>query len=279
MKSIEPISRNNEYHTPKRKKQCFMRRMYFPLWFSFYSKILATIIVVWKYARRGRLDRATFCRLTKKFIEAVESNGGIIHIKGLDNIRKAEGPIVFISNHMSTMETFIFPCLIHPMKEITFIVKESLLRYPFFGTILYTLNPISVKQKNPRQDLVKVLEEGLKTLQSGRSVVVFPQGKRVNHCDPSQFNTLGIKLAKRAGVLVVPIALKTDFWGQGEFITDFGPVGKSSDIYFTFGKPMKIHGKGRDEHQKIIAFISSHLAQWHTFNDHIRHRALHYLKN
>ena len=268
MKNIEQITLDNEYHTPKSKKQCCMRRIHLPLCVSFYSQILATIIEIWNYARRGRLDRATFCRLTKKIIEAVESNGGVIHIKGLDNIRKADGPIVFISNHMSAMETFIFPCLIHSIKEITFVVKESLLRYPLFGTILHTLNPITVNQKNPRQDLVNVLEKGLKTLKSGRSVVIFPQGKRTNYFDPSQFNTLGVKLAKRAGVLVIPIALKTDFWGMGEFIPDFGPVGISSDIYFTFGKPMKIHGKGKDEHKRIITFISSHLAQWHAFNDH-----------
>jgi 1-acyl-sn-glycerol-3-phosphate acyltransferase len=279
MKSIEQITLDNEYHTPKSKKHCFMRRMHLPVCVSFYSQIFATIIEVWNYARRGRLDRATFCRLMKKIIEAVESNGGVINIKGLDNIRTAEGPIVFISNHMSTMETFVFPCLIHPIKEITFIVKESLLSYPFFGTILHTLNPITVTQKNPREDLVNVLEKGLKILQSGRSVVVFPQGKRADYCDPSQFNTLGIKLAKRAGVLVIPIALKTDFWGQGKFITDFGPVGISSDIYFAFGKPMKIHGKGKDEHKKIITFICSHLAQWHAFNDQIRHHALNYLRN
>ncbi|MEW5803454.1 MAG: hypothetical protein AB1847_15280, partial [bacterium] len=83
---------------------------------------------------------------------------------------------------------------------------------------------------------------------------------RHTHVDPEHFNTLGIKLAKRAGVPVIPIALKTDFWGIGKLVSDIGPIGKHRDIYFAFGEPMTIQGSGKEEHQQIISFIQHFLA-------------------
>lgn len=35
-------------------------------------------------------------------------------------------PVVFVSNHMSTLETFVFPCIIAPVMKVTFVVKDSL---------------------------------------------------------------------------------------------------------------------------------------------------------
>ena len=48
------------------------------------------------------------------------------------------------------------------------------------------------------------------------SVLIFPQTTRELFFDPKKFNTLGIKLAKRAKVPVIPIAVKTDAWWHGQ---------------------------------------------------------------
>jgi len=48
------------------------------------------------------------------------------------------------------------------------------------------------------------------------SVLIFPQTTRDLRFDPNKFNTLGIKLAKRAKVPVIPVAVKTDAWGMGK---------------------------------------------------------------
>ena len=73
--------------------------------------------------------------------------------------------------------------------------------------------------------------------------------------DPSEFNTIGVKLAKRAGVPVVPIALKTDAWGNGKHLKDFGKIDPSKKVRFVFGRPLLVSEQGGEEHRAIIAFI------------------------
>jgi 1-acyl-sn-glycerol-3-phosphate acyltransferase len=107
-----------------------------------------------------------------------------------------------------------------------------------------------------------VLNEGAKKIEQGVSIVIFPQSTRSNDFKPDEFNSLGIKLALKAGVPVVPLALKTDAWGKGKIIKDFGPVDKNKKVFFAFGEPMKIKGRGAEEHQKVIDFIQDNLSQW-----------------
>ncbi len=103
------------------------------------------------------------------------------------------------------------------------------------------------------------MTEGLKRLQEGISVIVFPQATREVVFDSTKFNTLGIKLAKRANVAAVPIALRTDAWGVGKIFKDFGKIDPSKPICFFIGKPLYIEDKGVREHLEIIQFIENSL--------------------
>jgi 1-acyl-sn-glycerol-3-phosphate acyltransferase len=113
------------------------------------------------------------------------------------------------------------------------------------------------------KDLKAVLVGGEKMLGEGVSVVVFPQTTRTTDFRPEEFNSLGVKLARRAGVPVVPVALKTDAWGVGSvFLKDFGKIDPAKKVYFAFGEPITISGKGDEEHKETVKFISSRLLEW-----------------
>ena len=73
---------------------------------------------------------------------------------------------------------------------------------------------------------------------------------------------LGVKLGRKAGVAVVPVALKTDFQGNGRIIKDMGPVDPSKEIYIKFGEPISVEGSGQVAHQKIVGFITENLTAW-----------------
>ena len=163
---------------------------------------------------------------------------------------------------MSTLETFILPCIIQPLKPVTFVVKESLVAARIFGPIMRSRDPIVVGRVSPREDLKTVLAKGTIKLEQGVSIIIFPQSTRAVVFNPDEFNTLGIKLAARAGVPVVPIALKTDAWGIGKLVKEFGPVDTRKRVHFAFGGPMKIEGRGAVEHQKVIDFIQNNLNKW-----------------
>jgi 1-acyl-sn-glycerol-3-phosphate acyltransferase len=134
--------------------------------------------------------------------------------------------------------------------------------YPVFKNVLRTRDPIVVNRVNPRQDLKTVMREGTERLERGMSVVVFPQTTRSRSFDHHKFNSLGIKLANRADVPVVPLALATDAWGNGSFIKDFGKIDATKKVRFSFGQPIPIEGRGVEAHQAVIGFIRRKLSQW-----------------
>jgi 1-acyl-sn-glycerol-3-phosphate acyltransferase len=91
---------------------------------------------------------------------------------------------------------------------------------------------------------------------------VFPQGTRTELWKRSGFNSLGVKLASKAGVPIMPVALKTDFWGSSGLFRGFGPVRRDRMIHIEFGEPMSISGRGKTEHEACLDFIESRLRAW-----------------
>jgi 1-acyl-sn-glycerol-3-phosphate acyltransferase len=163
---------------------------------------------------------------------------------------------------MSTLETMILPGIISPLRKVTFVVKDSLVRHPLFGDVMRSRDPIVVGRTDPRKDFEAVMNGGMELLSKGISIIIFPQSTRSIEFRPEDFNSLGVKLAKKAGVKVVPVALKTDFWGNGKFIKELGPIDRHKPIHIKFGEPFPITGSGKEENQKIIAFIQSSLEEW-----------------
>ena len=238
------------------QKLIFHNRLYFTLKFA--NIVLRTR----KEARRGVYDDHAWEESSIYIFRFIEKSGGRFNISGMDNITSTEEPVLFIANHMSTLETMILPCIISPLRKVTFVVKESLVKHPLFGDVMRSRDPIIVGRTDPRKDLEAVMDGGMELLSKGISIIIFPQSTRNVVFKPEEFNSLGVKLAKKAGVMVVPVALLTDFWGNGKVIREMGPLDSSKTIYFRFGEPFEVKGTGRDENQKIISFIQSSLEQW-----------------
>ncbi len=163
---------------------------------------------------------------------------------------------------MSILETVILPAIIRPLKNVTFIIKTSLLKYPVFKHIMLSTNPIALTRTDPRTDFKTVMREGQDRLGKGISLIVFPQTTRTDRLIPEQFSTIGVKLALKGKVPIVPMALLTDAWGNGKLIKDFGKIDTSKKVYISFGEPIDVSGKGADEHKKIINFIEEKHQLW-----------------
>lgn len=229
---------------------------------KFYSQISFIVFKASSLAKKGIYDDEKWSSSSLDALKALESAGIRFEIKGVENFKNLNTPCVFVGNHMSTLETFILPCIIVPFKPVTFVVKQSLVEYPVFKHVMRSRNPITVTRTNPREDLKAVLEGGKKLLGSGTSLIIFPQTTRILEFDPKEFNTIGVKLAQKANVPVVPLALKTDAWGNGKVFKDFGKIDPNKKVYIEFGEPLFIKGKGQEEHKNIIDFISNKLNEW-----------------
>ena len=253
-----------EYRTEDRRITLLSRRMPTVVFY------LNMFVIVYKAAKKGRhslLDRVEWAKSSYSIIRSLEDVGVKINISGLENVEGLDGQCVFVANHMSILETFILPAILLPYKDVSFIIKRGLVRYPVFRHIMLATEAIVVDRKNPRDDLVTVLREGVRKVNDGKSVVVFPQTTRTTLFEPKKFNTLGVKLAKRAGVPVIPIAIKTDAWGCGTILKDFGRINPHIDVHLAFGRPIFIRNRGVEEHENVIDFIHSNLKRWGSSGD------------
>ncbi|HEY5585376.1 MAG TPA: lysophospholipid acyltransferase family protein [Ruminiclostridium sp.] len=251
---MKPFFTGDKYKTSGNKRNFLDKLFLNTRWYFVYgySKV---IFKGRKSVSEGKYDTEEWAASSYRIFQNIENSGGKFFIDGIENISKADGPVVFISNHMSTLETFVFPSIIAPIKEVTFVVKESLISNPIFGPIMRSRNPIVVSRSNSRQDLINVLSQGKELLKSGTSIILFPEGTRQVEFSPEKFNSLGIKLAKEAGVPVIPVAIKTDFWRNGKLIKDIGPVKRKEPICISFGEPIRISGNGKEEHKQVLDYI------------------------
>lgn len=254
------IDLTKDYTTPKDAPKEAWRRAWPEL--GFYQLVASIVLNANRLANAGLYDDKAWVNSSLATLNAVERLGGMVTIRNPQVFSQFAGPCVIIGNHMSTLETFILASIIQPQKPVTFIVKKSLVDYPLFGPIMRSRDPVVVGRTNPREDLVRVLQEGLARLQQGRSIIVFPQTTRSVVFDIAEFNSIGVKLAKKANVPVVPLALKTDFWGNGSIVKDLGLVNVDSPVNFSFGEPIKVESSGKTAQEQVTQFITNHLRSW-----------------
>jgi 1-acyl-sn-glycerol-3-phosphate acyltransferase len=233
-----------------------------PLSLIYYIKLMTNLIHASFPARRGTLDNEKWAFYSHWVVRIVESVGGRVNISGLEALSRQQGPVVFIANHMSLLETLILAGIVLPFKRVNFIIKEELRHYPVIGSIFKSLKLIAVSRQNPREDLKVVMREGSEFISNGGSIFIFPQATRSVEFIIREFNTLGVKLAAKAGVPVIPVAIKTDFQGNGKLIKDMGPIDPAKVLYFKFGDPISVEGKGREVHRYVVDFISENLKTW-----------------
>jgi 1-acyl-sn-glycerol-3-phosphate acyltransferase len=228
----------------------------------FYRKMLWIVWKGWRLAKKRAYFGEQWIQSSLEMVKGLESVGVQFDIQNIASYRELPCACVYVGNHMSILETFALPCLIRPYRRVTFVVKDSLMKYPFFGPVLQSRDPVVVGRASPREDLKTVMEEGQEKLKENISIILFPQTTRSVEFDENKFNSLGVKLAKRAEVPVVPVALKTDAWGLGHKLKDFGKIDPQKRVHICFGDPMRVSGSGKEEHRHIIEFISGKLEDW-----------------
>ncbi|RKX75315.1 MAG: 1-acyl-sn-glycerol-3-phosphate acyltransferase [Spirochaetes bacterium] len=258
---LPDISGNLYVTDPVRYRHYSSRRIFKgPFWFY----LRYSILVIWsgiKFSYTRDPQKAVTLQALR-VMRIVEKQGAHLSFKGLDLYPAEKGPYVFACNHMGTLEVNALPGLIASRTPMTFVVQDRLLRVTFFDPVLKRLKAILVLRQNPGEDLKQVFCEGERLLSEGVSIILFPESTRQDVFSPRRFNSLAVKLAIRAEVQVIPVALRTDFWGAGKRIKEFGPLFPDRPVHISFGNPLTPQGRGKAEHQQILDFIADNLEEW-----------------
>jgi 1-acyl-sn-glycerol-3-phosphate acyltransferase len=155
-----------------------------------------------------------------------------VRLHGLENIPDA--PVVILAKHQSAWETLALRAIL-PITQ-TWVLKRELMWVPVFGWALAAFKPIAIDRKAGMKSVKKLLEEGKQWLDSGRAIVIFPEGTRVPPGERRPYGIGGALLAERSGRPVLPIAHNAGvFWPRrsiakypGVIDLVFGPLIQSS---------------------------------------------------
>lgn len=127
-----------------------------------------------------------------------------IVVEGLEHVAP-EQTYVVVSNHRSHLDAVACIVALKPRLRFGFVVKRSLSLIPIWGWFIWLNGYIPVdRERRGRRDQ---LASGVKYLQRGRSVLVFPEGTRAPDHRFRNFKKGAAVLAIRSGRPVLPITV------------------------------------------------------------------------
>ncbi len=162
-------------------------------------------------------------------------------VQGLENLPTdpAQG-VVLLVKHQSAYETFLLPTILP--RRIAYVFKKELLRIPFFGWSINSVDMIHIDRKDGVRAFHKVVEQGRRLLGEGVWVTMFPEGTRVPRGKVGDYKSGAARLAIMCGVPVVPVAVTSArCWPRDGFVRHPGVVEVS------IGKPIPTTGRKHEE--------------------------------
>ena len=127
-----------------------------------------------------------------------------VQVRGVEHLRDVDAAVL-LSKHQSAFETMLLPTLVpHPL---AYVFKRELLRIPFFGWCMASLDMIHIDRSSRAQAMKEVLTQGQRLLSEGIWVILFPEGTRIPRGQSGTYQSAGARLAVQAGVPVLPVAV------------------------------------------------------------------------
>jgi 1-acyl-sn-glycerol-3-phosphate acyltransferase len=115
-------------------------------------------------------------------------------------------PVIVLSKHQSTWETFALPMLMP--QPLAFVFKRELIFVPFFGWVLWRLEMIHIDRSSRHEAWSRIAEQGRELLAKGHWPILFPEGTRsARGAIQSKYKTGGARLAVETQTPVLPIAV------------------------------------------------------------------------
>ncbi|VAW79326.1 Acyl-CoA:1-acyl-sn-glycerol-3-phosphate acyltransferase [hydrothermal vent metagenome] len=163
-------------------------------------------------------------------------------VEGKENLPNTA--FIAMGNHQSTWETASCQIFFNPA---TWVVKRELLWIPIFGWGLWSIRPVALNRSAGRKAIDHLLKQGEERLENGISIIVFPEGTRVNSDERPPFKVGASLLAARTKALVVPFAHNAGkFWPKGSFLKHPGK------IKLIIGEPIKTAGLKAEQINHIV---------------------------
>ncbi len=157
---------------------------------------------------------------TSAFGRALLTTTGVsINLLGKENLTKKR-PAVFIFNHRNQVDPVIAGRLVET--NFTSVGKKELENDPIVGTMGKVMDAAFIDRDNPKAavESLKKIEELAK---KGLSILIAPEGTRLDTTEVGQFKKGPFRIAMSAGIPIVPIVIRNAEVISSRDSTTFNP--------------------------------------------------------
>jgi len=164
-------------------------------------------------------------------------------------------PYVFMSNHASHFDVLAVVAAL-PEFQLRWVAKKELAEIPIFGWAMRRAGHVIIDRSNPEQALAS-LREARQMMDTGISVMIFPEGTREGHDhELLPLKKGGFVLALETGVPIVPIAVRNS---RAILRRDDWHI-RSGTMTVVVGEPIPVEGQDREALvAKVEAFLRREL--------------------
>jgi 1-acyl-sn-glycerol-3-phosphate acyltransferase len=116
---------------------------------------------------------------------------------------------IFMVNHVNVLDPFILYCAVPQM--VRGWELESHFKIPIYGWLMKRFGNVPVPNVRSPKDLKRLWRLTQEAIDSGVSLIIFPEAKRTRSGHLSEFQEGGFRLAQQLAVPIVPISLVGSF--------------------------------------------------------------------
>ena len=159
-----------------------------------------------------------------------------------------ERQAVFIANHQGNFDIpLMLSCL---GRAHGLLAKQELARIPILRLWMRLLHCLFVDRSSPRAGMESIAK-GVKLLQSGHSLIIFPEGTRSRSGELQEFKGGAFRIASKASAAIVPVTIDGSYRAMVANAT--GWLIRPCEVTVTIHPAIETAGLGREELRELPA--------------------------
>jgi putative phosphoserine phosphatase / 1-acylglycerol-3-phosphate O-acyltransferase len=207
---------------------------------------VATAAIGWGLLNRNRRRGVNF--FTTNWGKVLMTATGIsVNVIGEENLT-AERPAVFIFNHRNQADPIIAGTLVGT--DFTSVGKKELENDPLIGTIGKVMDAAFIDRDDP-QAAVEGLQKIEELARKGLSILIAPEGTRLDTTEVGEFKKGPFRIAMSAGIPIVPIVIRNAEIVAARDSSTFNPGTVDIAVY----PPIHVDGWTHDDLPDRIAEV------------------------
>lgn len=133
-----------------------------------------------------------------------------VTVEGKENLPPGDMVVVYASNHQSFLDIPVLLANLTPPPPL--LARSEIGKVPLLGLWMRQLGCVFVQREDARSGM-QALREAQAVVEGGRSLVIFPEGTRSKSDKLGEFQAGAVRIAAKAKVPVVPVAVDGTFRG------------------------------------------------------------------